>query len=182
MKLMQTIPNATIGRAWHRFYFTLSVLLAFASAGCRGDRSRDDRPEEEHIGHVIPAHKPKDFPVAVRKLRELNRAIDAGIARGQMKALNDDRTLPIALDIATWLPEIAADSDMPEAPWNTVNARSESLVAAYKSLLDGANSPGADPSRAAKEADGSVSALEGLLAEAGPSWFEDGVRRDNPPK
>jgi hypothetical protein len=151
-------------------------LLALMSAGCRGDHPAEGDHDEDHIGHVIPAHKPKDFPAAVHKLRELNRAIDAGITGGQTRALVDDRTLPIALDIATWLPEIAADSDMPEKPWNAVNTQSETLVAAYKHLVGGAD----DAGRAAKEADRSVAALEGLLAEADPRWFEDGVRREPP--
>jgi hypothetical protein len=152
----------------------MAALLAVA-AGCHGDRPHEG--EEEHIGHVIPAHKPKDFSSAVRRLRELERTIDDGMAGGRLKALVDDRTLPIALDIATWLPEIAADSDMPETPWDVVKKQSEALVATYKGLLDRANgaSPG-DMSLAVTEAGRSISALEGLLAESDPGWFEGAVR------
>ncbi len=53
---------------------------------------------------------------------------EAGPSAGQ-------KTLAIALDIANWLPEIAADSDMPETPWNEVNAQS----AATRGRLPGAH-------------------------------------------
>ena len=39
----------------------------------RGEFSgRGQGHDEEHAGHVIPAHKPRTFPDAVRRLRELN--------------------------------------------------------------------------------------------------------------
>jgi hypothetical protein len=171
---MTNASHAMTVQGRRRRFIVLPVLLALASVGCRGDHPADGDHDEIHIGHVIPAHKPKDFPAAVRKLGELNRAIDAGISRGQTKALVDDRTLPIALDIATWLPEIAADSDMPEASWNAVNTQSATLVAVYKGLM------GEDAGRAAQEADRSVSALEGILAAADPRWFEDGGWREPP--
>ena len=43
-------------------------------AGCRGEHSPGEsgHDDEDHAGHVIPAHKPKTFPDAVRRLRELN--------------------------------------------------------------------------------------------------------------
>lgn len=174
---MRTVPS----RRGHPAALMMAALLAVAVApGCRGDRPHggEHAGEEEHIGHVIPAHKPKDFPAAVRRLRELERTIDEEMAGGRMKALVDDRTLPIALDIATWLPEIAADSDMPETPWDAVNKHSEALVATYKGLLDRANGVGpGDTSLAAAEAGRSISALEGLLAESDPAWFEGVVLR-----
>jgi hypothetical protein len=158
----------------------MAALLTLGPAGCRGNRPADDEHDGEHAGHVAPSHKPKDFPRAVRRLRELGRAIDDGMTGGRLKALVDDRTLPIALDIATWLPEIAADSEMPEEPWDVVNAQSEALVAAYKDLLGRANAAGPGDARpAAHDAGRSISALEGLLAESDPHWFEGVARRDS---
>src|SRR5207237_2588964 len=87
---------------------------------------------------VIPAHKPKAFPEAVRRLRELNDQIGRNVVQGQPGSLPDDKTLHVALDIANWLPEIAGDSDMPEPPWNEVNARSATIVADYRAVLSGA--------------------------------------------
>jgi hypothetical protein len=159
-----------------------AVLLGLAAVGCRGDRSAGDGHEGDHAGHVAPAHKPKDFPGAVRRLRELSRTIDDGVSQGRLNALIEDRTLPIALDIASWLPEIAADCDMPEKPWDIVNAQSEILVASYKTLLCRANgtSPG-DPGTA-RETDRSVAVLERLVGEADPRWFEGSAPRALPPQ
>ena len=102
-------------------------------AGCHAENPRDNANghEEEHAGHVIPAHKPKTFPDAVHRLRELNDQFRSGSA-------TDRKSLGIALDIANWLPEIAADSDLPEPQWNEVNARSARLVADYQELVSGA--------------------------------------------
>jgi hypothetical protein len=158
-----------------------AVLMALATAGCNGDRPSEgeNEAEGEHAGHVAPAHKPKDFPEAVRRLRELSRSIDGEMAGGRLKGLVDDRTLPMALDIATWLPEIAADSDMPETPWDVVNGQSEALVAAYKDLLREATGIGpVDANPAARDADRSISALEALLTDSDPRWFEGIARRD----
>lgn len=148
-------------------------------AGCRPDHSPGEGPDhDEHAGHVIPAHKPKDFPDAVRRLRELNRTIGAKLAAGEAGSLRDGRTLPIALDIANWLPEIAADSDMPEKPWDEVNARSGALVADYQKLMAGAAT---DAAAVLKDADRSVADLDRLLAGADPSWFDGTQGSARPP-
>ena len=38
-----------------------------------------------------------------------------------------DEAVHVMLDVTRWLPEIAADSDLPEEEWNIVNADAESL-------------------------------------------------------
>ena len=102
---------------------TLACRVAVATAswslaGCRAEHSPGEHAghDEDHIGHVIPAHKPKTFPDAVHRLRELNDALARDAAQGQPAASPGEKTLNIALDIANWLPEIAAESDMPENP------------------------------------------------------------------
>jgi hypothetical protein len=166
-------------------YLIVAALLALEFAGCHGNRSTggNHKGEGELAGHAAPAHKPKDFPEAVRRLRASGVAIKEGISRGRPGALLEDQTLPIALDVATWLPEIAADSDMPEKPWDVVNEQSKTLVAAYVRLIDQANGKGAgDANLAAQDADRSVSVLEGFLAEADARWFEGIARRDTSPR
>lgn len=141
---------------------TAACLLAVA--GCRDEHSAGSEEEHEHAGHVIPAHKPKAFPDAVRRLRELH---------GQIALTASERTgngeMPIALDIATWLPEIAADSDMPERPWNRVNDQAGVLLASYEVL--GGKRPG-DSHAALEAAERALSDLEALLDGAAPRWFD----------
>jgi len=144
----------------------LTVCLLCAASGCGEGRSQGD--DDDHAGHVIPAHKPRMFPEAVRRLRELNDKIGRGTA--------DAKTLNVALDIANWLPEIAADSDMPEAPWNQVNAHSTALVAALQQVLSGK----ADDARGVAENAGSeIAKLERLLETSDPKWFSDGRKAES---
>jgi hypothetical protein len=87
--------------------------------------------------------------------------------------------LNIALDIANWLPEIAAESDMPEKPWDEVNGRSVAIVADYRTILSGAAADdGGKPVRDAGEA---ISGLEKILAAADPRWFAVPERRREEP-
>jgi hypothetical protein len=134
-----------------------------AVAGCRGEHSPGE--DHEHSGHVIPAHKPGTFPDAVRRLRELNDQL----ARGAAKRPPDDQTLNVALDIANWIPEIAAESEMPEAPWDEVNARSAALVSDYRTILSGAAVDGRN--ELIRDAGNAISGLETLLAAADRRWF-----------
>jgi hypothetical protein len=153
--------------------FTPAARAACAAAGllvldgCRGEHSPGDA--EEHVGHVIPAHKPKAFPEAVRRLRELNDQLSRNRVPPQPGSLPGDKTLHIALDIANWLPEIAADSDLPETPWNEVNSRSEALVADYRAILAGA--PTGDTPKRLENAGVAIAGLESVLAAADPKWF-----------
>jgi hypothetical protein len=77
-------------------------------------------------------------------------------------------SLQIALDIANWLPEIAADSDMPETPWNEVNARSARLTADYQALM--ANT--ANARTEVEQANAEIGQLEKLLLACDTNWFQ----------
>jgi hypothetical protein len=158
----------------------VSAFSLFVILGCRGnhDASKGRDHETEHAGHVIPAHKPKAFPGAIRRLRELDERIGRKIAEGNARALLDDKTLTMALDIANWLPEIAADSDMPEGPWNVVNSRSAAVAADYTKLLAGATTgdKAADALSLVRDSGRAISDLESLLAGADPRWFDGNTR------
>jgi hypothetical protein len=141
-----------------------------ALAGCLGDHSPGESADgdEDHVGHVIPAHKPKAFPQAVGRLRELNdQFIRDGIPR-QAGSSREPNALQIALDIAHWLPETAADSEMPEAPWDEVNALSDAIVADYKAILSG---DAGDLRRELDSAGAEIGKLEAILRSSDPRWF-----------
>jgi hypothetical protein len=144
-------------------------------AGCRSESKPGAEEEEEHAGHVIPAHKPKSFPEAVHRLTALSERIVRQVAAGQTRALVDNTTLPIALDIVLWLPEIAADSDLPEPIWDEVAKRSADLVTRYQAVLRDTERGGAHSAAgvAAKDAARTIADLEAVLAKSDPRWFDD---------
>jgi hypothetical protein len=149
----------------------LAAACLIVLAGCRAENSPGDANghEEEHAGHVIPAHKPKTFPDAVRRLRELNDRFLRDGTGGRSGSATNAKSLQIGLDIANWLPEIAADSDMPETQWNEVNARSARLVADYQELVAGASG---NARTEVEQANTEMGNLEKLLLACEPRWFE----------
>jgi MoxR-like ATPase len=84
-----------------------------------------DDDDDDHEHHV-PAHRPRDFPHAVERIRELHRAIQRALATSDREAAAAQ--LSELMDDVRWLPEIAGDSDMPEAEWNEVNRISRELA------------------------------------------------------
>ena len=170
-------PAAPSGRARRACRSALAAIaLPLALGGCIDPHSstRDGDLHEEHAGHVIPAHKPRTFPEAVRRLRALNAAIGRIVARGGARSFGEDRSLPHALDIANWLPEIAADSDMPEGPWEQVNARAARIVVDYEQGLAGTPAGGrpVDAAAAVRDADRRIAELEAIATRADPRWFD----------
>lgn len=101
-------------RAAHRAEFrrpilvTVITLLTFAAAGCGAPEA------EEHLEHVIPAHKPASY----------SEGITALDVRGQLYFKNQMSPLEHSQlrDIVDWLPELAADSDLTHREWNIVHS------------------------------------------------------------
>jgi hypothetical protein len=145
----------------------LAAACLLVLAGCGGESSAGE--DDDHVGHVIPAHKPKTFPAAVHRLRELNGQIGREVGAGPAASSSGEKTVHIALDIANWLPEIAADSDMPVTPWNVVDAGSELLAADYQAILS--NPSAASAATELENAGKVITELEALLAAADPRWF-----------
>lgn len=104
------------------------AALALGAGGLSGCREAASSSGQEgarpHIGHERPAHWPESLEAAVGQLRRLGQAIDSQPGDAPAAEAN----LRMALDIAGWLPEIAADSDMPEPSWNEVNTLAAGLV------------------------------------------------------
>jgi hypothetical protein len=159
----------------YSFQAVLAAACLLAFAGCRAGQSPgDEHGHDDHAGHVVPTHKPKTFPVAVRRLRELTEQIGGNLVDAKPRSESDNATIHIALDIANWLPEIAADSEMPETPWNEVNARSTALVADFQQVLAG---PSGNPRGAVEAASAEIASLERLLASSDPRWFSDNKKK-----
>ena len=101
----------------------LISLFIVAVCGCAEVPS-----EEHHLEHLIPAHKPMTFQDGVLELQVRGDAYFHGDLTGtQHQEL---------LDIITWLPELAADSDLSRGQWEQVRAveqKMQRLVAAVPS-------------------------------------------------
>ncbi len=140
----------------------IAAGLLAVLAGCRGETSSgpSEGREAEHAGHVIPAHRPRTYPDAVHRLRELNDQMVLAMRGGQPARAAGAATLPVAMDIAGWLPEIAAESDMPDGPWNEVNRRSTELVTDYRKALPHPDDAAHDPTVAMHEAGQVIAQLE----------------------
>jgi hypothetical protein len=150
----------------------ISCLIAFVGCQAKNSPGHAKDHEDEHAGHVIPAHKPKTFPAAVHRLRELNDQFLRDGVTEKSGSPTGPTSLEIALDIANWLPEIAADSDMPETPWNEVDTRSARLVAEYQALF----AAGANSRTELDQANTEIGNLEKLVLSCDPRWFPGTAR------
>jgi hypothetical protein len=151
------------------------LALAVMITGCRSEPT-SEADHDEHAEHVIPVHRPKDFPDGVRALRDLNNALQAVLKERGTPALRSSEVLSKADDIAGWLPEIAAESDMPEKTWNEVNTASLSLANGYTALRKG----GQDASATLEASDKQIRTLEAIAAKASPHWFDKFVGASAP--
>ena len=122
----------------------LSLSPLFAT-GCL--TSPAEEPE-----HHVSAHMPPNFPAAVLRLSQLHDEFihhstqhsprPATRETGDSHHSNESAaTDPYAemCDILRWLPQFAADSDLPEASWNRVNTAAlalETVLEPLKNLED----------------------------------------------
>lgn len=87
------------------------IVMLSTAVGCLADN-----PEESgHAEHVIPEHKPADFVSAVEQLGI--RTVDS--------STEDTEQRQQLTDIVGWLPELAAQTDLPKADWDRIQDLSE---------------------------------------------------------
>jgi hypothetical protein len=91
----------------------LALLLVSGCHHAASDQSAD---------HHVPFHKPADYGAAVARLHELHAELSGD--RPERSAVLEGSELT---DLIRWLPELAADSDLPEAPWIRVDHASGEL-------------------------------------------------------
>jgi len=97
------------------------VVCLFALVGCSSastgsqdagssQSSHAEEGDDDHAHHVIPDHKPETFPEAVEQLEE----------RTSPQASRDATSIQELKDIIGWLPELAAQTDLPRADWEAI--------------------------------------------------------------
>lgn len=79
----------------------------------------DDHDHHDH-DHHDPEHKPKSFPEAVERLKELRPDLSERIRPGS-------EDWEVVSDIVGWLPELAAESELNEREWNRVEGSASEL-------------------------------------------------------
>jgi hypothetical protein len=99
----------------------LLVLFAFAGSGCH----RASTAEDDHLEHHHPPHKPPHLAAAIDQIERRYAALAAAESNPPAEFAEQLQEL---LDIVRWLPEIAGDSDLAEAPWNVVDQVSLELA------------------------------------------------------
>jgi hypothetical protein len=91
--------------------------------------------EHEEAEHHVPAHKPAEFSLAVERIAALDLEV-----RSHNRRPDDQIDVFAELyDVARWLPELAADSDLAEEPWNRVqqvSLRLEQILAEVRTRSD----------------------------------------------
>ncbi|MGE0761256.1 MAG: hypothetical protein AB7F89_22040 [Pirellulaceae bacterium] len=94
------------------------LIICLAYAGCHG-------ADHEEAEHHTPAHRPPDYPAAVKRLLALHREImDGTVERGA----TDLDVFQELYDVVRWIPELAADSDLPREPWERIRQTSYLLT------------------------------------------------------
>lgn len=91
------------------------LMLLVSMAGCAGQADSDDH----HLSHVLPPHWPKDLADAALKLEQRWKLV-----RDDEQAIKERSELS---EIVSWLPEVAADTDLDEQQWQPLYDQSESL-------------------------------------------------------
>ncbi|HEV7998703.1 MAG TPA: hypothetical protein VGP63_02410 [Planctomycetaceae bacterium] len=89
--------------------------------------------------HHTPAHKPQDLASALAALHErCSKLLKSSVS----KPTDAQKELDQTRDIASWLPELAADSDLSRAEWDRINEHSKKLLQSLEELARGGS---ADP-------------------------------------
>jgi len=112
-----------------RFLF---LGLISAATGCGGliTGSPEGHHGEEHLEHHVPAHRPSGFTDAVDQIERRFDSIQQAARSGESVS---DQSISELRDIVTWLPEIAADSDMRRDTWEQIDAHSSRMLESLKS-------------------------------------------------
>ena len=132
-------------KRFNHFPVCCVALLCFALtvSGCGSSaESHEDghEHEHEHLEHFVTAHKPKDFAELVDQLAvrfpQLG-STDAGAGH--------DAARKELADIIDWIPELAADSELKKADFETAVATVTGFANALKETATATKAASVDP-------------------------------------
>ncbi|MCC9655895.1 hypothetical protein LOC70_08795 [Rhodopirellula sp. JC737] len=113
MNRTRRLPLGAMKRTLPAFAMVLITLMV----GCGETK---DSPKASHFehDHIIAEHWPEDLPDVAAKLR----------SRLESDSINEQTHAEI-LDLVTWTPEIAADTNLTEQDWIPLHEATESTLA-----------------------------------------------------
>ena len=107
----------------------LLIALLCCAMGIVGCGEAKQSPDDEHLEHFVPSHKPKDFGHLVEQLAlRVPQLAPAALTGG-----DDDHATVVQemSDIIGWIPELAADSELIKADFDSAVATGNKLSAVY---------------------------------------------------
>jgi hypothetical protein len=112
----------------------MAAALTLAQVGCQNQTasSHDDHANAEE--HDRPEHMPISLAASVPELRQRIAKLKNDGPRQEETRQAQGRELR---DIIRWLPELAGDSDLRKADWETVNEASHQLETLLEPLWSG---------------------------------------------
>jgi hypothetical protein len=111
------------------------ISCVFTLSGCGSSaESHEDEHHDEHLEHFVPSHKPKTFTELVDQL-----ALRATTLNEAGQPDDGDKARATALqefsDIIGWIPELAADSELMRADFESAVATGNKLTTAFAETL-----------------------------------------------
>ena len=120
----------------------LLIALLCCAMGIVGCGEAKESPDDEHLEHFVPAHKPKDFGELVEQLAlRVPQWASAASPGG-----DDDHAMAVQemSDIIGWIPELAADSELIKADFESAVATGNKLSAVYSERIGSTNAKAID--------------------------------------
>ena len=120
----------------------LLIALLCCAMGIVGCGEAKESPDDEHLEHFVPAHKPKDFGELVEQLAlRVPQWASAASPGG-----DDDHAMAVQemSDMIGWIPELAADSELIKADFESAVATGNKLSAVYSERIGSTNAKAID--------------------------------------
>ena len=117
-----------------RFKSMLLICGALTLSGC-GPSAESHEDEHEQLEHFFPAHKPHSSGELVEQLALRTRQLAAGDPPSDGSDEGHATALQEFSDIIGWIPELAADSELMKADFESAVATGKKLTTAFAETM-----------------------------------------------
>ncbi|MEN1678413.1 MAG: hypothetical protein AAGJ46_02395 [Planctomycetota bacterium] len=112
-----------------RMLASASIVLSLTACGCGTAESTADADDHGHEHDHEHGHRPASLHAAVAELTDIRDAISKAILEGDADAAHEP--LHEAEELLGILPDVAAETDLPEAEWEVVSSETEKLKSSF---------------------------------------------------